>query len=253
MARRLSFLVSVCISLRQAASGPPSPAPRLFSTHPARRSSAVFALPFYLHFRRPPRILWFISIYIANTLIRAVCFPLTSGHLKGQVVARTFTERLGDQVAAWAMSIRPYRRRFRSRSFLTTPGCASIPYHYQELHGARSIRLIRLEPGAPCELVMADIDRAPAFLAISYRWGKQAKDFGLLLKGGGQIAIQHNVYRILQSLAPLTGCLHVWIDSICIDQTSDDEKVAQIPLMGDIYAKADRVVACLPDTAALRS
>ena len=199
-----------------------------------------FRAPVLLAFRRPPRVLWFLYLFVVTDVYRALCSPLVSGYLKGQM------EPLGDRVAAWVLSIQPYRRRVHSRSFLAARGCYSIPYRYQTLHGARKIRLLKLAPGVPCELVTADIDQDPMFVAISYKWGIETKDFGLLLKGGRQIAIQHNVYRILQSLTPLRDCLYVWIDSICINQENEVEKVAQIPLMGDIYRNADRVIACLP-------
>ncbi|KAK4098470.1 hypothetical protein N658DRAFT_476979 [Parathielavia hyrcaniae] len=38
---------------------------------------------------------------------------------------------------------------------------------------------------------------------------------------------------------------HLWIDAICIDQGSPAEKAAQIPLMGEVYSRAGRVLAWL--------
>lgn len=37
----------------------------------------------------------------------------------------------------------------------------------------------------------------------------------------------------------------LWIDSTCIDQKHDEEKSRQVSVMGDIFAKADSVLACL--------
>ena len=37
----------------------------------------------------------------------------------------------------------------------------------------------------------------------------------------------------------------IWIDSICISQHDDDEKTAQVKMMGDIYQRATRVVVWL--------
>lgn len=37
----------------------------------------------------------------------------------------------------------------------------------------------------------------------------------------------------------------LWVDSICIDQTSASEKTVQIPLMGDIYGQAKNVLVWL--------
>jgi hypothetical protein len=38
---------------------------------------------------------------------------------------------------------------------------------------------------------------------------------------------------------------HLWIDAICIDQGNNAEKAAQIPLMGEVYSRAGRVLAWL--------
>jgi hypothetical protein len=37
----------------------------------------------------------------------------------------------------------------------------------------------------------------------------------------------------------------VWLDAICIDQSDLTEKASQVSMMGDIYAKATRVLACV--------
>jgi hypothetical protein len=37
----------------------------------------------------------------------------------------------------------------------------------------------------------------------------------------------------------------IWIDAICIDQGDEDEKMQQIPLMGDVYSKAATVYVWL--------
>lgn len=208
----------------------------------------LFRAPVLLVCRRP-RLLWFPYIFIVQAVYRGLFVPLTAGHAKGHTVVAPLIQLLGDRIAALLLSIRPYLRRVHSQSGLNARGCHFNRYRYQTLPGTRNIRLLRLAPYSPCELVSADVDQAPVFVAISYRWGKEPTDHALLLKGGQQIAIQRNVYQILQSIAPLQGCLHVWIDSICIDQESKDEKVAQIPLMGAIYRNADRVIACLPGIA----
>jgi hypothetical protein len=53
------------------------------------------------------------------------------------------------------------------------------------------------------------------------------------------------MHRILGHLIPSTpdGKRFVWIDSICINQADEAEKVLQIPLMTTIYKSAKRVIA----------
>jgi hypothetical protein len=38
---------------------------------------------------------------------------------------------------------------------------------------------------------------------------------------------------------------YVWVDAICINQEDMEEKAAQVAMMGEIYAKATRVLACI--------
>ena len=35
---------------------------------------------------------------------------------------------------------------------------------------------------------------------------------------------------------------YLWVDALCIDQTNDSERAAQVTLMGDIYSLANRVI-----------
>lgn len=42
--------------------------------------------------------------------------------------------------------------------------------------------------------------------------------------------------------------LHLWVDAVCIDQSNDDERSAQIQIMSDIYSRSCGVVVWLPPT-----
>ena len=47
----------------------------------------------------------------------------------------------------------------------------------------------------------------------------------------------------------LRECPYLWADAICIDQTSGEETNHQVNMMGDIYLRADHVVAWLGPAA----
>jgi hypothetical protein len=58
--------------------------------------------------------------------------------------------------------------------------------------------------------------------------------------GGVDVPITRNCYDALGELRR-RGVRIVWVDAVCINQGSDEEKEGQIPLMRDIYGRARRV------------
>jgi Heterokaryon incompatibility protein (HET) len=59
------------------------------------------------------------------------------------------------------------------------------------------------------------------------------------------VRVTENLYDAIMELRPTSGERTIWIDSICIDQTNDQEKSWQVELMGDIYKQATQVYAWL--------
>ncbi|KAK5651600.1 hypothetical protein OQA88_11873 [Cercophora sp. LCS_1] len=81
--------------------------------------------------------------------------------------------------------------------------------------------------------------------AISWRW--DAPGTCTLTISGANLPISSNMHGILQQL--ILGTVkerYVWIDSICINQTSEDEQKQQIRLMTTVYSHATRVLAFPP-------
>lgn len=62
---------------------------------------------------------------------------------------------------------------------------------------------------------------------------------------GRTLTIQRNLGRILERLQDDYQTRRVWVDAICIDQRRLEERNHQVQLMGDIYSKANYVVAYL--------
>ena len=80
------------------------------------------------------------------------------------------------------------------------------------------------------------IHNLPPFIAVSHAWGDSLFPPHVPFpQHTGAKAIK----RLLSQRFPEVE--HCWIDSLCIDQNDADDKNRQIPLMGDIYSRADAV------------
>ena len=125
---------------------------------------------------------------------------------------------------------------------------ANKQYVYSAI-GTRMIRLLKIEaiPGklkAQCELVSVPLDKAPRYDAVSYCWGDPAANHSLLVDNM-RIPITQSVHDLFLAFCPTEGTRYLWIDSISINQVNTTEKEHQIPLMGEIYEKANEVVVFL--------
>jgi hypothetical protein len=97
------------------------------------------------------------------------------------------------------------------------------------------------------ELKVVPLANCPKYKALSYTWGESRSDFPITLNG--------QKFYITPSLgtALLYACrgrtTPIWIDQICINQKSDEEKNAQLPLMSNIYSGAAEVRIWLGEAA----
>lgn len=111
----------------------------------------------------------------------------------------------------------------------------------------RGIRLLRLCPGsksADLEATFAVFDQEgpfPPYEALSYTWGPPAKDSFLRIMRYGEawkVPITPNLQHALLRLRLQSKPRLIWVDALCIDQDSNEEKTAQIPRMATIYRGA---------------
>ncbi|RYP64886.1 hypothetical protein DL771_008563 [Monosporascus sp. 5C6A] len=127
---------------------------------------------------------------------------------------------------------------------------AQDPYEYSPLPGKRYIRILQLKNSSSvgfndvleCDLITVSLDKPVlsfTYRAISYTWDNQKFD-RYILCSGKKLAITQNCEDVLRHML-LRQRLHVWIDALCIDQSSKEEKDMQIPLMGEIYGRAHLV------------
>ncbi|KAF2654477.1 HET-domain-containing protein [Lophiostoma macrostomum CBS 122681] len=127
----------------------------------------------------------------------------------------------------------------------TAHGCCQIPLHHPK--NAERIRLIDVRD---YRLVPAYSGGSNlSYVALSYVWGKKAT--GLLTRDNLRRCMSSNG---LENLAiPLTiinaievvksiGARYLWVDSLCIVQDDDSDKMDQLPMMGRIYGCAHLVI-----------
>ncbi|KAH7031459.1 heterokaryon incompatibility protein-domain-containing protein [Microdochium trichocladiopsis] len=127
-------------------------------------------------------------------------------------------------------------------------------YQYRPLSGPTSIRIILLKPALldsqPLELELYEAPLSGpgslAYEALSYTWGERHGSIPIRCGGLRQtILVTPNCEAALRHLRYKLSVRQLWVDAICIDQTSVAEKNQQVPLMGKIYSQATRTVIWL--------
>ena len=113
----------------------------------------------------------------------------------------------------------------------------------------KQIRLLEILPGSEedalqLRLYQENLETAPDFVAISYTWGEPGDDRTVYLDGRPYSVRKNCHYALWQLRIHHPGGL-VWIDSLCILQQDLYEKNEQVRMMGDIYARATHVFACV--------
>jgi hypothetical protein len=123
-------------------------------------------------------------------------------------------------------------------------------YQYTGLE-PRHIRLLQLRQDAPtnkimCTFTVVSLDALDTvYTAISYCWGDDALTERVWF-GHDQFLTINKSARDILGIAVSNGFSgYCWIDSVCIDQTNDDEKAQQVDLMGEVYSLARQVTGFL--------
>lgn len=134
----------------------------------------------------------------------------------------------------------------RPRQILPSNANARLP---PLQHPDRCIRLLGVEPGEfedeiRCMVVVCDLERAPSFNAISYTWGDEQPQRYIYIDRR-RFPVRLNCHYAIQQARNFAPGVPLWIDSVCIDQEDPEEKSVQVQIMGLIYAKASKVLACI--------
>jgi Heterokaryon incompatibility protein (HET) len=122
----------------------------------------------------------------------------------------------------------------------------SLCYHPLAEFG---FRIFILEPGSPESSIVGHIREfglldPPTYYALSYVWGPEPMIHRIVVDGRARF-IQPNLFHALQRLRPRTGQLHIWIDSLCINQDDHFERNLQVRQMAKIYHRASGVLIWL--------
>ncbi|KAH6638547.1 heterokaryon incompatibility protein-domain-containing protein [Truncatella angustata] len=121
-------------------------------------------------------------------------------------------------------------------------------YEYESINlDELTFRIVRLLAGTGSDIevdiihaTLDDEERIP-YEALSYAWGSELKP-NVVLVNGAQLAVTHNLWYTMRDLRYADEDRYLWIDAICINQSSNDERNHQVKQMGDIYNKATSVL-----------
>ncbi|KAH8744240.1 heterokaryon incompatibility protein-domain-containing protein, partial [Hyaloscypha sp. PMI_1271] len=125
-------------------------------------------------------------------------------------------------------------------------------YIYDPLNFQRQqLRIVTLLPGrrsTPLECTIATVDLGSdelVYEALSYEWGDPAGARMEILLDGRRFLVRKNLWSAMKHIRNRTKMRRLWIDAICINQEDLSERSHQVGLMGDIYRKAESVIAWL--------
>ena len=132
----------------------------------------------------------------------------------------------------------------------------TLPYIYQPLQDPlHEIRLLTILPGEAPQAICVELTTAARessrndYDAISYTWGKSQTGHEIFISGKA-IQVRQNPWLLLQQLRRTNITQRkIWIDAICIDQSSIEEKEAQVSSIGQTFRNAVSVLVWLNQTS----
>ena len=128
----------------------------------------------------------------------------------------------------------------------------SSPFKYDPLPGGPEsphIRLLELLPGdgaepLRCNLHVVPLGREPGYEALSYCWG-DPKSTHSIFCNDSPFPLAANLMSALEALRDADKPRLLWVDAVCINQGSIEERNRQVAIMCDIYRNATRTIAWL--------
>src|SRR5437868_3974792 len=111
------------------------------------------------------------------------------------------------------------------------------------------IRVLELYPGSfkdqiQCSLRIVSLETRPEYEALSYYWGDPKVTIGILCDGAS-VQVTKNLHTALQWLRKEDTTRILWVDALCINQNSNDEKNHQVGMMRRIYGCSVRTLVWL--------
>jgi hypothetical protein len=135
-----------------------------------------------------------------------------------------------------------------------SPSVTTVPHTYSILDSeSKEIRVLEVAPGVGDDIVTGTLknvslldDPAPVYETISYCWGQNKDPVNIQLDGCSTTVTASSeaaVKRMRLSDQPRV----LWIDAICINQSSLSERSEQVALMSDVYRTAKQNLVYLGD------
>jgi hypothetical protein len=93
------------------------------------------------------------------------------------------------------------------------------------------------------------LNEMPSYKAVSYAWGSLTAPRYPILVDGDTLMVTQNLHEALVLFQALPHIPPLWMDAVSINQTDDDEKRTQVPLMHRIYSEAEEVLIWLGPAA----
>ena len=125
-------------------------------------------------------------------------------------------------------------------------------FRYQALdHGLSQIRVFSLFPASDHNAPLRGrlqteqfSPTPPVYEAISYVWAERPGEESLEVNDN-ELVITYNLASVLRRVRYTDRIRELWIDAVCIDQSSPKEKSQQVRKMHRIYSSASRVLIWL--------
>lgn len=145
------------------------------------------------------------------------------------------------------------------------PSCPDdVVFRHEPLPDVSSyIRLLKVvdvdeyrDIAVQCRLTIHNVkvDRIPPYYAISYTWGDPEPTTSIMVNGS-RFEVRRNCENVLMQAKWVVDShahdqndhhrYYVWCDAVCINQDDDEEKGHQVAMVGDVYQRAERVLACI--------
>lgn len=118
---------------------------------------------------------------------------------------------------------------------------------------SKAIRILQLLPAPSledpicCTLAVQYLDEQPDYEALSYTWGSASRRLTVQVNGY-DCHVTDNAAAALRRLRYTDRERCLWIDALCVDQSSSSERGQQVSIMGRIYSQALCVVIWLGES-----
>jgi hypothetical protein len=90
-------------------------------------------------------------------------------------------------------------------------------------------------------MIKLSLDDSPQYTALSYVWGSEMVPTTIYVNGVA-VSGNKNLAIALKSIRTKWSQICLWVDATSINQVDLTGKASQIPMMGQIYQNAERVI-----------